>query len=146
MTTAEKISIALPPEMLSIIRGAVATGEYASSSEVIRDELREWTHKRRACQQGIADPLIYANSGRKRSMTKRQASRLMRCSTALNASTRLSPRLPERSDAVGSLGIKAETKGPRFNHEQSKGPVGRSNCPAFGHVKIPHPEGAVTVQ
>jgi antitoxin ParD1/3/4 len=30
MTTAEKISIALPPEMVHIVRGAVATGEYAS--------------------------------------------------------------------------------------------------------------------
>ena len=25
-------------------------------------------------------------------------------------------------------------------------PVGRSNSPTFGHFKIPHPEGRVTVQ
>ncbi|MDP1650192.1 MAG: type II toxin-antitoxin system ParD family antitoxin [Rubrivivax sp.] len=55
MTTAEKISIALPPEMVAIVRGAVATGEYASSSEVIRDALRDWTHKRRLRQQGVAE-------------------------------------------------------------------------------------------
>lgn len=55
MTTAEKISIALPPEMVNLIRGAVATGEYASSSEVVRDALRDWTHKRRLRQQGVAD-------------------------------------------------------------------------------------------
>ena len=55
MTTAEKISIALPSEMVSIIRGAVATGEYASSSEVIRDALRDWKYKRSARQQGIAE-------------------------------------------------------------------------------------------
>ena len=30
MTTAEKISIALPPEMVTIVRSAVATGEYAN--------------------------------------------------------------------------------------------------------------------
>ncbi len=42
MATAEKISIALPPEMAAIIRGAVAAGECASSSKVIRDALREW--------------------------------------------------------------------------------------------------------
>ena len=55
MSTAEKISIALPPEMVAIVRGAVATGEYASSSEVIRDALRDWTHKRSLRQQGIAE-------------------------------------------------------------------------------------------
>lgn len=55
MTTAEKISIALPPEMVAIVRNAVATGEYASSSEVIRDALRDWTHKRNLRQQGVAE-------------------------------------------------------------------------------------------
>ena len=54
-TTAEKISIALPPEMVATVRGAVATGEYASSSEVIRDALRDCTHKRTLRQQGVAE-------------------------------------------------------------------------------------------
>ncbi|PUA18050.1 type II toxin-antitoxin system ParD family antitoxin [Glaciimonas sp. PCH181] len=55
MTTAEKISIALPPEMVRIVRSAVATGEYASSSEVIRDALRDWTYKRSLRQQGVGE-------------------------------------------------------------------------------------------
>ncbi len=55
MSTAEKISIALPPEMVHIVRGAVATGEYASSSEVIRDALRDWTYKRSLRQQGVTE-------------------------------------------------------------------------------------------
>lgn len=55
MATAEKISIALPPEMVAIIRSAVNTGEYASSSEVVRDALRDWTHKRSLRQQGISE-------------------------------------------------------------------------------------------
>jgi antitoxin ParD1/3/4 len=55
MTTTEKISIALPPEMVHIVRGAVATGEYASSSEVIRDALRDWTHKRNLRQHGLVE-------------------------------------------------------------------------------------------
>ncbi|MCI4428074.1 MAG: type II toxin-antitoxin system ParD family antitoxin [Burkholderiales bacterium] len=55
MATAEKMSIALPPEMVAMVRSAVTAGEYASSSEVIRDALRDWTHKRRLRQQkGIA--------------------------------------------------------------------------------------------
>ncbi|MPQ68336.1 MULTISPECIES: type II toxin-antitoxin system ParD family antitoxin [Pseudomonas] len=53
MSTAEKISIALPPEMVHMVRSAVATGEYASSSEVIRDALRDWTYKRSLRQQGV---------------------------------------------------------------------------------------------
>ena len=55
MAAAEKISIALPPEMVNIVRGAVATGEYASSSEVIRDALRDWTYKRNLRQQGVTE-------------------------------------------------------------------------------------------
>ena len=55
MATAEKISIALTPEMVAILRQAVDTGEYASSSEVVRDALRDWTHKRRLREQGVAE-------------------------------------------------------------------------------------------
>lgn len=55
MITAEKISIALPLEMVRLVHAAVATGEYASSSEVIRDALRDWTHKRRLRTQGITE-------------------------------------------------------------------------------------------
>ena len=55
MATAEKISIALPAEMVAIVRGAVASGEYASSSEVVRDALRDWKHKRSLRQQGVAE-------------------------------------------------------------------------------------------
>ncbi len=55
MITSEKISIALPPEMVHLVREAVATGEYASSSEVIRDALRDWTYKRSLRMQGMAE-------------------------------------------------------------------------------------------
>ena len=55
MATAEKISIALPLEMVNLVRGAVATGEYASSSEVIRDALLDWTYKRNLRQQGVTE-------------------------------------------------------------------------------------------
>ena len=55
MTTTEKISIALPPEMVHVVRNAVATGEYASSSEVICDALRDWTYKRSLRQQGVSE-------------------------------------------------------------------------------------------
>ena len=51
----EKISIALPPEMVAQVRQAVETGEYASSSEVVRDALRDWTYKRRLKQKGLEE-------------------------------------------------------------------------------------------
>jgi len=55
ITTAERISTALPTGMFAIVRGAVATGEYASSSEVIRDALRDWTSKRNLRQKGSVE-------------------------------------------------------------------------------------------
>ena len=46
MHSAEKISITLPPDMLRLIREAVAAGEYASTSEALRDAVRAWQRKR----------------------------------------------------------------------------------------------------
>lgn len=54
MPTIEKLSIALPVEMATLIRRAVDAGEYSSNSEVIRDALRDWTHKRNLREQGLA--------------------------------------------------------------------------------------------
>jgi antitoxin ParD1/3/4 len=42
MASVEKLSIALTPEFTADIREAIATGEYASTSEVVRDALRAW--------------------------------------------------------------------------------------------------------
>lgn len=42
MAAVEKVSIALSPEMVAMLKGAVASGEYASVSEVVREALREW--------------------------------------------------------------------------------------------------------
>lgn len=47
MPTVEKISITLPPDLVGILRSAVASGEYASASEVIREALRDWKLKRK---------------------------------------------------------------------------------------------------
>ena len=54
MPTIEKLSIALPSEMAATVRRAVDLGEYSSNSEVIRDALRDWTHKRKLREQGLA--------------------------------------------------------------------------------------------
>jgi antitoxin ParD1/3/4 len=55
MATVEKISIALTQDMASLVRQAVESGEYASSSEVIRDALRDWKLKRAMQQQQIEE-------------------------------------------------------------------------------------------
>lgn len=47
MAQVEKISIALPNDMLGTIKAAVASGEYSTTSEVIREALRDWKIKRR---------------------------------------------------------------------------------------------------
>ena len=51
MSTAEKISITLTPEMNRIIKQRVAAGDFASSSELIREALRVW-QKREEEHQG----------------------------------------------------------------------------------------------
>ncbi|MDO8296125.1 MAG: type II toxin-antitoxin system ParD family antitoxin [Caulobacter sp.] len=47
MAKIDKISVALPTEMVDGVREAVESGEYATVSEVIRDALRDWKIKRR---------------------------------------------------------------------------------------------------
>lgn len=46
MQTAAKVSITMTPEMLRVIRETVDAGEYASTSEVIRDAMRVWQRDR----------------------------------------------------------------------------------------------------
>jgi antitoxin ParD1/3/4 len=46
MATVEKVSIALTHDMAAVVRQAVESGDYATSSEVVRDALRDWKTKR----------------------------------------------------------------------------------------------------
>jgi len=55
MANIEKLSIALTPEMAAIVRQCVESGEYASSSEVIREALRDWKLKRSLQQNELAE-------------------------------------------------------------------------------------------
>jgi antitoxin ParD1/3/4 len=43
----EKISIALPHDLIVEVKAAVEQGEYSTTSEVIRDALRDWRLKRK---------------------------------------------------------------------------------------------------
>ncbi len=48
MPTAERMTITMPTEMAEALRRTVAAGEYASTSEVVREALRDWTRARDA--------------------------------------------------------------------------------------------------
>lgn len=53
MSDIERITITLTAEMAQAVRGAVQAGEYASSSEIIREALRDWRFKRQLQQQQL---------------------------------------------------------------------------------------------
>jgi len=46
MSNVQKVSVALTPEFMDLLKEAVDTGEYTSASEVIRDALRHWKQHR----------------------------------------------------------------------------------------------------
>jgi antitoxin ParD1/3/4 len=48
MGSVQKVSIALTSEFVTLLKEAVETGEYTSTSEVIRDALRDWKVRRTA--------------------------------------------------------------------------------------------------
>ena len=67
MSNVSKISVALTTEMNDLVQAAVASGEYATGSEVIGEALREWNLRRTLRQHEHADvQLLWAeglNSG-----------------------------------------------------------------------------------
>ena len=46
MQNAEKISITITADMMKVIRDSVAAGEYATTSEAVRDAVRLWQRQR----------------------------------------------------------------------------------------------------
>jgi len=46
MAEIERMTITLPSDMAAVVKGAVEGGDYASSSEVVREALRDWKTKR----------------------------------------------------------------------------------------------------
>jgi putative addiction module CopG family antidote len=60
MRTTQQFSITLPNEMAELIRTKVASGEYASESEVIRDGLRTLAARDRAIEAWLRDEVVPA--------------------------------------------------------------------------------------
>jgi antitoxin ParD1/3/4 len=54
MADIERLTITLPSDMAVVVKGAVAGGDYASASEVVREALRDWKRKRALQLQELA--------------------------------------------------------------------------------------------
>jgi antitoxin ParD1/3/4 len=55
MRTTQSLSITLPLEMAQMVKAKVASGEYATESEVIRDGLRTLTARDAAIERWLRD-------------------------------------------------------------------------------------------
>ncbi|HEV2135248.1 MAG TPA: ribbon-helix-helix protein, CopG family [Terracidiphilus sp.] len=51
----ERLTITLPAEMAALVKGSVDEGDYASTSEVIREALRDWKLKRELRLRQLAE-------------------------------------------------------------------------------------------
>jgi antitoxin ParD1/3/4 len=63
MSTIERITITLTAEMAQTLRAAVKVGDYASSSEIVREALRDWSHKRLLQQRELEQLRTEINKG-----------------------------------------------------------------------------------
>jgi antitoxin ParD1/3/4 len=55
MSNIERITITMPAEMAATVRAAVDAGAYASTSEVVREALRDWTDNRGVDRRALAN-------------------------------------------------------------------------------------------
>lgn len=46
MAAIERLTITMPAEMAATLRATVEDGEYATTSEIVREALRDWTRAR----------------------------------------------------------------------------------------------------
>ena len=60
MRSTQQLSITLPNEMADLVRAKVATGEYATESEVIRDGLRTLLARDRAMEDWLREKVAPA--------------------------------------------------------------------------------------
>jgi antitoxin ParD1/3/4 len=63
MSEIERMTITLPSDMAAVVKGAVEGGDYASSSEVVREALRDWKMKRALQLQELAALKIDIDKG-----------------------------------------------------------------------------------
>ena len=63
MSNIERMTITLPSDMAAVVKGAVDGGDYASSSEVVREALRDWKMQRALQLQELAGLKVDIDKG-----------------------------------------------------------------------------------
>lgn len=53
MPDIQKVSVALTGEQIGALRAAVEAGEYATTSEIVREAIRDWQFKRELRQEDM---------------------------------------------------------------------------------------------
>lgn len=53
MSEVQKVSVALTGEQIVALKAAVETGEYATTSEIVREAIRDWQFKRTLRQEDL---------------------------------------------------------------------------------------------
>jgi len=53
MPDIQKVSVALTGEQINALKAAVETGEYATTSEIVREAIRDWQFKRELRQEDV---------------------------------------------------------------------------------------------
>ena len=61
--TLERLTVTMPSEMAAAIKHAVEEGGYASTSEVVREALRDWSTKRQLMLDELAALKVDINKG-----------------------------------------------------------------------------------
>ena len=54
MSNIERLTVTMPADMAAVVKAAVEGGDYASTSEVVREALRDWKTKRAIQLQELA--------------------------------------------------------------------------------------------
>lgn len=63
MKNVERLTITLTPEMASMVRHAVKSGEYVSNSEIMREALRYWGARRVGREAALKDIRGFISEG-----------------------------------------------------------------------------------
>ena len=53
MSDIQKVSVALTGEQLAALKAAVESGEYATTSQIVREAIRDWQFKRGLRQEDV---------------------------------------------------------------------------------------------
>lgn len=65
MSKLERITVTMPEEMAAKMRAAVESGEYATTSEIVREALRDWNDQQERRQMALERLRAFIAEGEK---------------------------------------------------------------------------------